>query len=76
MWKKNNKQKQRKEFDLILNVISFYSYDKPVRKSKSKKASLVVQSHYQNLTFDDHDGRNQHEADEEDEDHTYLNIRT
>jgi hypothetical protein len=74
--KKNNKHKQRKEFDLILNVISFYSYDKPVRKSKSKKASLVVQSHYQNLTFDDHDGRNQHEADEEDEDHTYLNIRT
>jgi hypothetical protein len=57
---------------------SFNSYDKPVRKSKSKKASttqpLVVQSHYQNLTFDD--GR-QREMDEEDEeDHTYLNIRT
>lgn len=48
-------------------------YDKPVRKGKSKKASLMVQSHYQNVTFDDHDV---HAIDEEDEDHTYLNIRT
>jgi hypothetical protein len=64
-------------FDFFVNKILIYSYDKPVRKSKSKKTSpLVVQSHYQNLTFDDRDGRDQHEVDEEDEDHTYLNIRT
>ena len=67
------------EFDQNnLNLSFINSYDKPVRKSKSKKAptqqQLVVQSHYQNLTFDD--GR-QREMDEEDEeDHTYLNIRT
>lgn len=51
-----------------------FSYDKPVRNGKKKKA-LVVQSHYQNLTFDDHDGP-QVGNEEDDDQHTYLNIRT
>lgn len=52
-----------------------YSYDKPVRNGKNKKTpALLVQSHYENLTFDDHDGRQVDEED--DDDHTYLNIRT
>lgn len=75
--KRNNKGKnmkpKKKNPNVIDMQISGYSYDKPVRKGKSKKASLMVQSHYQNVTFDDHDV---HAIDEEDEDHTYLNIRT
>lgn len=46
-----------------------------MRNGKSKKAAaLLVQSHYENLTFDDQDDGRQ--VDEEDDDHTYLNIRT
>lgn len=54
--------------------VSTSSYDKPVRNGKKKKATAVmmVQSHYQNLNFDDHDGPQV----DDDDDPTYLNIRT
>ena len=54
-----------------------FSYDKPVRNGKSKKTpALLVQSHYENLTFDDHHENRRVDEGGDDDDHTYLNIRT
>lgn len=53
------------------SCITPFRYDKPVRNGKSKKP-ILVQSHYENLNFDGQVDV----VDDDDDDHTYLNIRT